>query len=82
MCGTNVLVWDFGAIIFVLSTIVIVLGFGLASQGIPIVIKTVDPSFDKVWSPHKMHIVQVIIAVITRLNARFPPSFIWSLVVE
>jgi len=69
-------------IIFILCTTVIVLGPGLMSQGIPIEIKKLDPSFDKAWSPHKVHIVQVIIAVITRLNARFPPSFNWSLVVE
>jgi hypothetical protein len=69
-------------ITFILCTIVLVLGPALTSQGIPIMIKNMDPSFDKVWSPHKTHIVQVIIAVITRLNARFSPSFIWSLVVE
>jgi len=68
-------------ITFMLCTTVLVLGPGLTSQGIPIMIKKMDPSFDKAWSPHKIHIVQVIIAVITRLNARFPPSFIWSHVV-
>jgi hypothetical protein len=70
------------AIIFVLSTIVIVLGPGLTSQAILIMIEKMDPSFDKLWSPHKIHIVSVIITVVTRLNARFSPSFIWSLVVE
>jgi hypothetical protein len=69
-------------IIFILSTTVIVLGPGLTSQGIPIEIKKMDPSFDRVWSPHKIHVVDAIICVITRLNARFPPSFIWSLIVE
>jgi len=58
-------------IVFILSTIVIVLGPGLTSQGIPLIIKDLDPSFDKVWSARKIHLVIVIIAFITRLVARF-----------
>ena len=68
------------AIIFMLSTIVIVLGPRLASQVIPIMIKTRDPSFDRVWSPHKLYVVNAITTVITGLNACFPPSFTWSIV--
>jgi hypothetical protein len=60
-------------IIFILSTIVIVLGPGLTSQAISGMIKMKDPSFDRagVWSAHKIHLVEVIIAFITRLVARF-----------
>ena len=58
-------------ITFIFCTTVIVLGPGLASQGIPSMIKTKDPSFDKAWSPHKIHLVEVIIAFITRFVARF-----------
>jgi hypothetical protein len=58
-------------ITFIFCTTVIVLGPGLASQSIPSMIKTKDPSFDKAWSPHKIHLVEVIIAFITRLVARF-----------
>jgi len=57
-------------IIFILSTIVIVLGPGLAFQLVPLMIKTMDPSSDRVWSPHKIHLVAVIIVFITGFVAR------------
>jgi len=56
------------AIIFILSTIVIVLGPGLMSQVIPTMIKTMDPSFDRVWSIHKLYVVSSMMTVITGLN--------------
>jgi len=59
------------AIIFILSTIVIVLGPGLTSQLILMSIKVTDPSFDRAWSPHKFYVVTVIISFITRFVARF-----------
>jgi hypothetical protein len=69
-------------IIFILSTIFMVLGPGLMSQFDLLVIKMLDPSFDRIWSPHKITVASVIIAVITRLVVRFTPSFISPLVVE
>jgi hypothetical protein len=70
-------------IIFILSTIVIVLGPKLTSLFIPMLIKDLDPSFDKVWSAHKVQLVEVIIAFITGFVARFsllPPSgpLLWN----
>lgn len=62
-------------IIFILSTIVIVLGPALMSQRIRIIIKIIDPSLNGIWPPHKSDIVNGIIVAITRLNARFPLSF-------
>jgi len=56
------------AIIFILSTIVIVLGPGLMSQVIPTMIKTMDPTFDRVWSIHKLYVVSSMMTVITGLN--------------
>jgi len=69
-------------IIFILSTTLVILGAGLASQGVPVIIKALEPSFDHVWSPHKMRIVGVIMGVIAKLNARSPSSFLWFLVME
>ena len=63
-------------IIFILATTVIIVGTGLTSQGIPIIIKMIEPSFDIGWSPHKMDVVVGIIAVITRLNVRLEPLFL------
>jgi uncharacterized BrkB/YihY/UPF0761 family membrane protein len=70
-------------IIFILSTIVIVLGSGMMSQFVSFKIKTIDPSFDKAWSLHKIRLVEVIIAFITGFVARFsllPPSapLLWN----
>ena len=49
-----------------------VLGPGLTSQFKFIIINMIDPSFDRVWSPHKIDVVSVIIAVSTRFVARSP----------
>jgi hypothetical protein len=65
-------------LILILATIVIAVGTGLTSQGIPIIIKMIDPSFVIGWSSHKMDVVVGVIAVITRLNARFPPFSTFS----
>jgi hypothetical protein len=59
------------AIIFILSTIVIVLGPQLTPQSIAINLKLKDPSIDRLLSLHKIHLVEVIIAFITRFVARF-----------
>ncbi|KAI0283202.1 hypothetical protein BC826DRAFT_229707 [Russula brevipes] len=53
---------------FILATTIIIVGPGLTSQGIPIIIKMINPSFAIGWSPHKMDVVVGIIAVVTRLN--------------
>jgi hypothetical protein len=58
------------AIIFILSTIVIVLGPELTPQSIATIVK-LSPSIGRVWSPHEIHLVEVIIAFITRFVARF-----------
>ena len=62
-------------IIFILATTVIIVGTGLTTQGIPIIIKMIDPSFVIGWSPHKMDVIVGIIAVITRLNVRLTLIF-------
>ena len=64
-------------LIFILATAMIVLGPGLTSQGIPTIIKKIDPSFAIGWSPHKMDVVIGIFAAITRLNACFH-VFVWA----
>ncbi len=65
-------------IIFVLATIVLFFGPGITTQGIPIIIKMIDPSIAVGWSPHKLDVVVGIIAVITRLNARIRLFIIWA----
>jgi len=55
-------------IIFILSTTLVILGTGLVSQGLPVIIKVLEPSFDHVWSLHKMRIVGAIMGVIAKLN--------------
>ncbi|KAI9447121.1 hypothetical protein F5148DRAFT_738015 [Russula earlei] len=54
--------------IFILATIVIVVGTGLTSQGIPLIIKLINPSFVIGWSSHKIDVVVGVISVITRSN--------------
>jgi len=61
-------------LIFILATVVIALGSGLTYQGLPFIIKMIDSSVAVGWSSHKLDVIVGIIAVITRLNARFPPS--------
>ena len=58
-------------LIFVLATLVIAVGTGLTSQGIPFIIRLIDPSFVIGWSPHKIDVVVGLIATITRVNACF-----------
>jgi hypothetical protein len=60
--------------IFILATAAIALGSGLTYQGLPFIIKMIDPSVAVGWSSHKLDVVVGVIAVITRLNARFPSS--------
>ena len=81
-CLEHMFLFGITTIIFILSTAVIVLGPAVIFQAIAITNKYIDPSFDGVWSQYKFGVVFLIILVITRLNARFPPSFIWSLIVE
>jgi hypothetical protein len=57
-------------IIFILASIVLFFGPGLTTQGIPMIIKMIDPSIAVGWSPHKLDVVVGVIAVITRLNVR------------
>ena len=61
-------------LIFILATVVIALGSGLTYQGLPFIIKMIDSSVAVGWSSHKLDVIVGIIAVITRLNASFPPS--------
>jgi len=68
-------------IIFILATTVIVVGPGLTTQGIPFIIKMIDPSIAIGWSTHKLDVIVGIVAVVTRLNARFLSFIIWSLAV-
>jgi hypothetical protein len=56
--------------ILILATTVLFFGPGITTQGIPIIIKMVDPSIAVGWSPHKLDVIVGVIAVITRLNAR------------
>ena len=67
-------VFGITTVIFILATAVILLGPGLTTQGIPVIIKIIDPSIAVGWSPHKLNAVVNFVAVITRLNARRPSS--------
>jgi hypothetical protein len=58
-------------LIFLLATVVIVVGPGLTMQAIPGVIKYIDPSIAVGWSIHKIDVMTGVIAVITRINACF-----------
>jgi hypothetical protein len=80
--GSMFLFW-ITTIIFILSTTFMVFGPGLTSQLNLLAIQFFDATtFERIWSPHKINVVSVIIAVITRLVVRFPPSLIWPLVVN
>jgi hypothetical protein len=59
-------------IIFLLATTVLYFGPGLTTQGIPFIIRMIEPSIAVGWSPHKLDVVVGVIAVISRLNARIP----------
>ena len=67
-------VFGITTIIFILATTVIVFGPGLTTQGIPFIIRMIDPSIVVGWSTHKLDVIVGIIAVITRLNVRFSSS--------
>ena len=72
----HVLVWNHNDHLYTLHTTVIVLGPAVIFQAIAITNKYIDPSFDGVWSQFKFGVVFLVILVITRLNARFPPSLV------
>ena len=57
-------------VIFILATTVIFFGPGLTTQGIPFIIKMIEPSLAVGWSQHKLNVVVGVIAVISRLNVR------------
>lgn len=59
-------------IIFVLATIVIIIGPGLTLQAIPGVITFIDPSIPIGWSIHKIDVMTGVVAAVTRINASFP----------
>ncbi|KAI9450481.1 hypothetical protein BJY52DRAFT_1191834 [Lactarius psammicola] len=58
-------------VIFVLATVVIIVGPGLTLQAIPGIIKFIDPSFVIGWSTHKIDVMTGVVATITRINAGF-----------
>lgn len=62
-------VFSITTIILILATTVLFFGPGITTQGIPFIIKMIDPSVAVGWSPHKLDVVVGVIAVITRLNA-------------
>jgi len=64
----HMFVFSITTIILILASIVLFFGPELTTQGIPIIIKLIDPSVAVGWSPHKLDVVVGIIAVITRLN--------------
>ena len=64
-------------IIFILATTVLFFGPGLTTQGIPTIIKIIDPSVAVGWSPHKLDVVVGVIAVITRLNVSICLFITW-----
>jgi hypothetical protein len=66
----HMFVFSITTIILILASIVLFFGPELTTQGIPIIIKLIDPSVAVGWSPHKLDVVVGIIAVITRLNVR------------
>jgi hypothetical protein len=70
-------VFSITTIILILASIVLFFGPELTTQGIPIIIKLIDPSVAVGWSPHKLDVVVGIIAVITRLNVRIRLFITW-----
>ena len=63
-------------LIFVLATVVIIVGPALTLQTIPGFIKFIDPSFVIGWSNHKIDVMTGVVATVTRINVgfRFPQS--------
>jgi hypothetical protein len=70
-------VFSITTVILILATTVLFFGPGITTQGIPFIIKMVDPSVAVGWSPHKLDVVVGVIAVITRLNARIRLFITW-----
>jgi len=65
-----------------LTTTDLILDIGLTSQDISSIIHTFDHSFDNVWSPQKIHAVNVVITVITKLNPMLSDVvFVWRAIV-
>lgn len=64
-------------VIFILATTVLYFGPGLTTQGIPFIIRVIDPSITVGWSPHKLNVVVGVIAVISRLNVRIRLFITW-----
>ncbi|KAH9173239.1 hypothetical protein EDB89DRAFT_2068992 [Lactarius sanguifluus] len=67
-------------LIFVLATVVIVVGPGLTLQAIPGIIRFIDPSLAVGWSIHKINIMTGVVATITRINACSPLPVISDMV--
>jgi hypothetical protein len=63
-------VFSITTIILILASTVLYFGPEITTQGIPFIIKMIDPTVAVGWSPHKLDVVVGVIAVITRLNAR------------
>jgi hypothetical protein len=57
-------------VILILATTVLFFGPEITTQGIPIIIKMIEPSIAVGWSPHKLDVIVGVIAVISRLNVR------------
>ena len=70
-------VFTITTVIIILATTVLFFGPGITTQGIPIIIKLIDPSIAVGWSPHKLDVIVGVIAVISRLNARIRLFITW-----
>lgn len=55
-------------LIFVLATVVIIVGPGLTMQAIPGIIRFIDPSLAVGWSTHKINVMTGVVATVTRIN--------------
>jgi len=64
----NIFLFGSTTLIFVLATVVIIVGPGLTLQIIPGFIKFIDPSVVVGWSSHKIDVMTGVIATITRIN--------------
>jgi hypothetical protein len=73
----HMFVFAITTVIFILATTVLYFGPGLTTQGIPFIIRVIDPSITVGWSPHKLNVVVGVIAVISRLNVRIRLFITW-----
>jgi hypothetical protein len=64
-------------VILILASTVLFFGPSLTTQGIPIIIKMIEPSIAVGWSRHKLDVVVGVITVISRLNARIRLFINW-----